>query len=142
MSKQFNVGKDIVLSIVGPTGPLQQLGLLEEFDAVPETNTLRSLPINNNGIPVFRTTYQGWKLTFTFARTDGIADILHNLLETNFFAGNPDIHFFITEQIRNPDGTTDTFTYLDVSMAMESAGKFQQDDKVQQRFRGSAAQRV
>lgn len=139
---QFNVGKDAVLSIVSPTGALEEIGLLQEFEASPIGSILNSLPINKNGLPIHRTTYQGWDLSFTYDRQNGNADLLHNALEANFYAGNADICFQIAQTIRNPDGSVDRFVFLNVSLLMESAGNFVQDQKVQQRFTGKASQRV
>jgi hypothetical protein len=139
---QFNIGKDVSLSIVGPTGALESMGLLREFDRSPETTTLKSLPINMAGVPQLRTTYQGWRGTFTYDRKDGNLDLLCNILEANFYAGNPDPHFQIAETIRNPDGSIDRFVYLDCSLALEGGGRWIQDQKVEQRLRFEAAQRV
>lgn len=139
---QFNIGKDIVLSIVGPTGPLSTLGLLVEFEPRPRTTTLQSLPINRNGIPVHRNTYQGWEGTFIYDRQNGNLDILQNILESGFYAGVPDVFFQITEIVNNPDGSVDNYAYTDCILALETGGRWTQNDKVQQRFRFECSQRV
>ena len=139
---QQNIGKDVTLSIVGPTGALQPLGLLEEFEARVDSTTVLSLPINNGGYPVRRATYQGWTGHFMYDRQNGNLDRLHNLLEANFYAGNPDIHFQIQETIRNPDGTSDTFSYLDCVIKLETSGRKVQKEAIKQRAMFEASQRV
>lgn len=141
-ANQFNIGKDVSLSIVGPAGALQSLGLLIEFNARQMVTTLQSLPINQGGIPVRRNTYQGWEGHFMFDRQGTPLDLLANLLEANFYSGNPDIHFQISETVRNPDGSTDHYTYLDCTLAMDDSGKYAQNAKVEQRVKFEAAQRV
>ena len=139
---QFNIGKDVTLSIISPSGALGTMGLLVEFDATPESATLTSLPINQNGIPVRRNTYQGWRGAFVYDRQNGNLDLLHNILESNFYAGNPDVIFQIDETIRNADGSTDHFIYRNCVISLENAGRYRQNDKVEQRFRWEASQRV
>lgn len=139
---QFNIGKDISLSLVGPTGPLRQMGLLLEFAPRPEIETLKSSPINMNGIPQHRNVYGGWGGTFLYDRNSGDIDDLHNLLESSFFAGNPDTFFQITSVIKNPNGSVNSYAYLNCVLALEDAGTWGQDAKVQERFRFAASQRV
>lgn len=141
-ANQFNIGKDAVLSIVGPAGALTSLGLLREFDSEQLVTTLMSLPINMNGVPVRRNTYQGWRGHFLYDRQNGNADLLANILETNYYVGNPDFHFQISETVRNADGTTNHYTYLDCVLALRASGRYEAQSKVEQRFEFEASQRV
>jgi hypothetical protein len=141
-ANQPNVGRDFTISILGPTGVLQPFGLLEEFEPRPRTTIVQSLPINNSGIPRHRDTHQGWEGTLTFARVDGVGDRLQSILENSFYAGNPAVLFQITESVRNPDGSTDVFTYMDVVLVMDTGGRRVQNDKVPMAFRFECSQRV
>lgn len=138
----FNIGKDLSLDLVHPTQGVIPIALITSFNARALKTRLTSKPITNGGRTVNRVTYQGWEGTCELDRTDGVIDILTNLLETNYFAGLPETYFMITETIRNPDGSVDQFRYTNVVFEPDDMGTFRGEEKVSQRFMFVASQRV
>jgi hypothetical protein len=130
------------MSIVGPAGALTQLGLLTAFNMRPVARTIKTRPINNNGKVALRNVYEGWEGHLTYDRQNGNIDALHGILEQNYYAGNPDIEFQVSETVRNPDGSVNQFTYLGVHVHVEDPGQFSQDNAVQVRMAVSCVERI
>lgn len=138
----FNIGKDASIDLVHPDQGVIPIALMTSFNPRPLKTRLKSAPITNGGRNVYRVTYQGWEGTVELDRTDGVVDILTNLLETNYFAGLPETYFMITETVRNPDGSVDQFRYTNVVFEPEDMGTFRGEEKVSQRFMFVASQRL
>lgn len=137
----FNIGKEVSLDLIHPSVGVVNFGLLTSFNSRPLRNRLSSMPITNGGKSVFRNVFTGWEGSFEIDRSDSIVDALFQLLEDNFYAGNPETYFMITETIKNPDGSIDEYRFKNVVLEPEDAGTWKSEDKVAQKFGFVATQR-
>lgn len=126
----FNIGKEASLDLVHPKLGIIPFGLLTNFSSRPLKNRLQSTPITNGGRSQFRIVYFGWEGAFEIDRSDGIPDALIALLEENFYNGEPETYFMITETISNPDGSIDQYRFRGVVIEPEDAGNWKADEKV------------
>lgn len=130
----FNIGKEVSLDLVHPTLGIVPIGLVTNFEARPMVSRLQSIPITNGGKSIHRMVYTGWEGTFEADRANGVLDALFQLLEDNFYGGQAETYFLLTETIRNPDSSIDEFRFVQVVLQPETHGSWQAEQKVTQRF--------
>ena len=138
----FNIGKEAALDLVHPLLGVIPIALLTSFNAKQMKARLESKPITNGGRAVYRMIYHGWEGTFELDRTDSIIDDLFTNLEANYYAGVPETYFIITQTITNPDGSTDTFRYINTILEPDDPGTWKGEEKVTQKFMFIASQRL
>jgi hypothetical protein len=131
----YTIGQDIQVSLQDDAGnfvaDVGQLGHLMEFEATQEDTELRIIPITNGGVPLIDTLPHGWTGRMTFTRINGALDNLWAAIQNNFYAGRRQ-HFQIGVSVVNRDGTTDTYTFIQVSFSKPSFGNFRADKEVDQ----------
>lgn len=130
----FNIGKEAAIDFVHPAIGVLSFGLATSFETRPIRRRLQSIPITNNGEPVYREIFEGWEGTLEIDRTDSTMDALVQLLEDNYFSGRQETYLMITETITNPDGTIDAYRYKNVVLEPESQGRWSGEEKVSQRM--------
>lgn len=123
MAKQ-NVGRDLALVFTAGNQTLAEFGLTTDVNIKPMFTEIRTSPINQGGVPVARSLYQGYEIDLTFARVDGTADALLQFLEENYEAGNSDIDVSMQITVRNSDNSLDVFIYSDGIVYFTDAGNF------------------
>mgnify|MGYP003386510864 CR=1 FL=1 len=126
----FNIGKEVSLDLVHPTLGIIPFGLLMNFTSRPMKNRLQSTPITNGGKSIFRIVYTGWEGAFEIDRSNGVPDALMALLEANFYGGQPETYFLITETISNPDSSIDEYRFRNAVIEPEDAGSWKAEEKV------------
>lgn len=91
----FNVGTEWDLTLVVNGQVLNEVGLIESRDRKVLATLIDVVPANNNGRPVRRVTYQGFKCTYAVVRqddtfddlVDALVDAYHNQAANAFFSG-------------------------------------------------------
>ena len=136
----FNTGRDVVLDVMTPTGPLRLPTTTTSWEAKPKYKEIESVSIsgenNHASIPI------GWTGTIGLDRTDNQVDAFFATLEANYYAGINIGYATITETISEVNGSVSQYRYTKVSLRLEEHGKFVGDDRVQVTIGFSASRRV
>lgn len=120
-----NMGRDVVLNIMDPRRGLMRFGLMTGFDSKPQYNQLRSKALD--GIPRFRNTPDGHRLTFNFDRQDRSIDDYFANVEEDYFNGAQLSEASITETITELDGSVSQWIYTGVSLTLTDGGTWKGD---------------
>lgn len=139
----FNLGNEALVDLVTPDGRLIDLTGLVEFSVKPLADFVESKPITNGGRTLRRTVYHGFEGSLKFDRQSNAADILHNILESNYFNGGRENYFTLQHTIRDPKSNAiNQFQYEECVVMMDDAGTHKADEKVSQEIKFRAARRV
>ncbi len=138
-SNQFNVGKDVSLDIIGPSGPLR-FSIMTGFDAKQNTHPLESLGMD--GINRFDEAQKGWSGSFSLDRSDGTVDKYFAQKEANYYNGVSNPAVSITETIAEIDGSVSQFRYTGVCLTYADAGKKSADNKISMSISFRASRRI
>ena len=157
MFETFSVGKDMTLQIqitnvMGavaqdaslPIAGALDLGLLERFVCNPIGDELKVVPINRNGVPVYRNIQSGWEGEFDVVRTGFTGDLMHQILQEGFHGSNGAILTTVTQKIFHPAGESYGLVQLewpDAILRMTNAGEYKAEDKVVQSWSFKAGRR-
>lgn len=135
----FNIGKDISIVFIGPFGRVD-ISHVTMFDMKPDIKTVKVNPLNS--VPIARDLPVGWDFTFTIERNGPAVDVLQNLKEQAYWNGvtlpAETMYCYISE----PDGSTTTWQFQNVTSHLEDAGSWSQEKAVQMKFKGFSSQRV
>ncbi|MDE4918550.1 hypothetical protein ACUXAV_000649 [Cupriavidus metallidurans] len=136
----FNTGRDVVLDVTLPTGPLRLPSTTTGWEAKPKYKQIESIAINgeNNhaNIPI------GWTGTIELDRTDNVVSDAFATIEANYYAGINIGYATITETISESNGSVTQYRYTKVSLRLEENGKFVGDDRVQVKIGFDASRRI
>lgn len=130
----FNIGKDASLDLVHPKYGIIGLGLVTSFESNPMTTRLESKPITGGGLNYFRNVFGGWEGSFDIDRSNDIVDALVDILESNYYAGNPETYFQLTQTINNPDGGIVEYMFKNLVVIPQSAGTWAGEAKVTEKL--------
>ena len=143
VQNNFTIGQQVQLVLMTPEGtPVQNFGLLTEFTASAEKHLIEVAGINNGGYVARRSAEKGWKGSFAFARTNGMADYLQFIEEQGFYGGNPQNFYTVYQTIQNNDGSLSEYQYVGVVFSGFDAGSIRQDADIPMKIEFAAAQRV
>lgn len=134
----FSVGRDITLTIVTPSGPLN-LNLITGFQSAPEMAEVKVKGLD--GITRHARFWDGWRGSFSVERSDSKVDDYFALLEANYYAGLNEQPATITETITEVSGAVTQWRYLNVLMKLDDAGSWAGDQTVKQKLSFVSAQR-
>jgi hypothetical protein len=127
---QFNLGRDIGLTIFTPqAGPLT-LNTIKSFKSKSDDNVQKIILIN--GITDHLRFFQGWSGSFDIERANAVLDQYFALLESNYFLGIPEAAASITETIQEVNGTVSQYRYPGVILSFSDAGDYTGDKSVSQ----------
>lgn len=126
----FNVGRDLTLQVVVNGQSFNNLGLLTDANRKVLSHMHEVIPVNNDGIPVRRTTYSGYDFEFHFTRQSGLVDSLVRELQRNYYSGGNPPKITMTETIRNPDQSVNQTSYTGGTIVPETLGSFKGADPV------------
>lgn len=136
----FNTGRDVVLDVMTPTGPLRLPTTTTGWEAKPKYKPIESIAINGDNnhanIPI------GWTGTIEMDRTDNVVSDFFATLEANYYAGINIGYATITETISESNGSVTQYRYTKVSLRLEENGKFVGDDRVQVKIGFDASRRI
>lgn len=143
VQNNFTIGQQVELVLMSPNGtPIKNFGLLTEFQAAAEKQLIEVAGINNGGYIARRVAEKGWKGAFSFARTNGMADWIQWIEESNFYGGNPQNYYTIFQTFQNSDGTLSEYQYQGVVISGFDSGTVRQDADVPMKLDFSAATRI
>lgn len=126
-SGQFNVGKDVSLDIIGPSGPLR-FNIITAFDSKPVYKSLDSKGLD--GVDRYDDLPAGWTGTLSLDRADSTVDDFFAQKEANFYSGLSSNLVTITETITEISGAVSQYRYTGVALTLQDAGKKSADAKV------------
>lgn len=138
-SNQFNVGKDVSLDIIGPSGPLR-FSIMTGFDAKPTYKSLDSKGLD--GLDRFDDLPAGWNGSLSLDRADSTVDDFFAQKEANFYSGLASTAVTITETITEINGAVSQYRYTGVSLTLQDAGKKSADSKIAMTIGFRAARRL
>ena len=153
----FSIGKDMemriqVTNVMGalgqssslPVASALDLGILERFVCNPIGDELKVVPINKNGVPLYRNIQSGWEGEFDVVRQGFTGDLLHQILQEGFHGSNGAILTTITQKIWDPAGEAYGFVefeWPEAVLRMTNAGEYKAEDKVVQSWSFKAGRR-
>lgn len=136
----FNTGRDVVLDLTTPKGPLRLPTTTTDWEAKPKYKTIESIALsgenNHANVPI------GWTGTIGLDRTDNVVGDYFTQLEADYYAGINIGYATITETISESNGSVTQYRYTKVALRLEEAGKFVGDDRVQVKIGFEASRRI
>jgi hypothetical protein len=126
---QFNVGRDIGLTIVTQLGPLT-LDTITSFKS-KQISTVQEL-ILINGDPDHLRFFKGWSGSFDIERASAVLDQYFAFLEQNYFLGIREPAASITQTIQEVNGSISQYRYPGVILSYDDAGEYAGDKSVKQ----------
>ena len=139
MTAPFSIGRNtrVVFRWNGSTVTLPDV---VSFTSRQGTVPIRSTPLNKQ--PETFEVPNGWTGTVQCQRTNANLDNLVADIEAAFWSAgtitNGDLYQYITE----PDGSTTTWHYTNVSIVLDAGGSWSNDTMVMQSFTFNASQKV
>lgn len=125
----FSVGRDITLTIVTASGPLN-LKLITAFKSKEDIIDTKIKGLDG------RTRHvrfpDGWSGSFTIERQDSTVDDYFAQLEDNYYLGIGEKGASITESITEVDGSSTQYRYVNVLFKYDDAGEWAGDKTVKQ----------
>ncbi|MFT8522049.1 hypothetical protein [Gluconobacter oxydans] len=117
MANPYSIGRDCRITVLW-NGQRVDLRDVTSFSAAQETQALRANPLN--GVPLEFNVPNGWRGAFQIARANAALDNLVAAVEAAYWnagtVGSGMIYQYVTE----PDGTTSTWEFSNVSMQLKS----------------------
>jgi hypothetical protein len=127
-----NVGKDATVTIRASTGETyaaEQLGLLTDVKVSFKNSDIETKTIVGGGRTFYEVIPHGLTLSLSFARYNGNLTNLMTSYRINWFNGVR-MYFTLQIQIRNPDGSVNTYTFTQCKPTRGSLGDFKPDAAV------------
>lgn len=129
-----NVGRDATVTLRASTGesvPAETLGLLTDVKINFKNSDVETKTIVGGGMTFYEVIPHGLTLSLSFARYNGNLTNLMTSYRTNWFNGVR-VYFTIQVQVRNPDGSVNTYTLTQCKPTRGSLGEFKPDAAVVQ----------
>jgi len=134
----FSVGRDVTLTIVTASGPLN-LNLITGFHKVQQTVETKIKGLD--GVTRHVRFFDGWTGGFDIERADSTVDDYFAQLESNYYAGINEQPGTLTETITEVNGSISQYRYLQVLLKYDDAGNWAGDATVKQKLSFVASQR-
>lgn len=134
----FNVGRDVSLDIVSPTGPLE-FGLITKFTSKQDITDKKIKGLD--GITRHVRFPDGWSGTFDIERQDSTLDDYFAGLEDDYYAGLNEQSCTLTETIEEVNGSVSQYRYEGVLLKFDDAGDKSGDNTISQKLSFVAARR-
>ncbi len=128
-SQVFNIGTEMTMLFVINGQTWEIPGLLESTERKVDSHLLEKIPTNNDGKPVFRTTYSGYEYDCSLTRVDDYFDDLVTALVDNYYGHGPEPVISATETIIN-QGSVSMWNLSGGAIVPESLGTFKGADAV------------
>lgn len=138
-TNNFNVGRDITLTIVTTSGPLN-FNLLTSFRSKQDSTEQRIKGIDGVTRPV--RFFDGWSGGFSIDRQDSTVDDYFSQLEANYYAGVNEQAASITETVTEVSGAVTQYRYVGVLLKLDDAGTWEGDKTVKQSISFMASRRM
>lgn len=135
MAGKQNLGRDLTVSISLNGSVVAQFDLHTDTHIQPLFTERKVIPTNNGGVTVARPVFNGWDVTITYMRTDGIPDTVQQLTQDTYLSGDSDIDVTMQQTVRNDDGSVDVFQYLEGIIYPTDAGSYKGNEDVSGTFK-------
>ena len=137
----FNIGRSGQLVLVtAQAGPLTLN--YTDFGSEQMTHNIESRPVNGETVPA--DIPDMWSGTIDIDRNSPDLDAFIALQEANYFAGQGLALHSLFQFVTEVNGQQTTWQYTNVTVTLNNAGKWRQNDRVQQslKFRASRKKQV
>ena len=138
-ANDFSVGNDVrivlILGVLGRTDFKHIVG----FQADPITKEVRVDRLDGTPLAVYLP--GGWKGSFTIDRANSTADDVWATIEAMYWNHQRIPRGTLYEYIDEPDGSTSTYQFSDVAVALQAAGAVHQEAAIKQTVEFFAGQR-
>jgi len=128
MATPYSIGRDCRITLLW-NGNRIDLRDVTGFQAQQQTRVQRADPLN--GVPIEFNTPCGWRGAFSIARANANLDNLVAAIEAGFWNGGTVGSGTIYQYISEPDGSTTTWEYSNISMTLKT-DKWQAEGMVHQ----------
>jgi hypothetical protein len=134
----YSIGRDCQVVLLW-NGIRIDLRDVTGFQANQEVKQQRSDPLNS--LPVEFNTPAGWRGQFQVDRGSSALDDLIAAIEAAFWSAGVIGTGVIYQYISEPDGTTSTYEFVNVSLTLSNSGHYQAENIVKQTVSFFASQR-
>ncbi len=134
----FSIGRDAQLVVIGPQGRLD-LSYVTGFEARQLTQAVRVSRLD--GVQMGTELPKGWEGNFELERGNSNVEDFIAATEQSFYSGTLNPNCTMYQYISEPDGSTSTYQYENVSFRLSSAGQWKGDSSVRQKLEFFAARR-
>lgn len=138
MANPYSIGRDCRMTLLW-NGARIDLRDVTGFQAEQQTVVQRADPLN--GVPVEFNTPMGWRGVFSVARANANLDSLVAAIEASFWNAGTIGSGTIYQYVREPDGSTTTWEYTNVSMTLKT-DRWQAEGMVHQHVQFFASTRT
>jgi hypothetical protein len=136
----MNVGMDYSFGYYdADTGTVVDLGDVQNISISAPKHDIASRPYN--GPPKFGYIGDGYKISGTITRTSSVLeDFMLNKM-ANFNAGSASKAGYLSESVKNPDGTTSRYQYTGFVFWLPDLGDISREKTVTMKFEGMASEK-
>ena len=140
MAGTFNIGRNASLSIIVNGAPVNPDSIVG-FNHKQKAQIITSRPLNSQ--QQHMKDIQGWEGTITMDRANSVWDVFFSAEEAAYWAGASQPNVTILYSILDPStGNTNQFRFDNVVLMYEDGGDIKAEDKVTQKVKFDASQRV
>ena len=139
MTAPFSIGRNTRV-VFRWNGTRVELPSVTSFTSRQATVALNSAPLNSQ--PETFQVPNGWTGTVQCQRTNDNLDVLIADTEAAFWSAGTITNGTLYQYITEPDGSTTTWQYTNVSIVLDAAGSWSNDSMVMQSFNFTASQKV
>lgn len=132
---KFNTGRDLTATFTLNGQVIKQFGLHRSTRITPEYTIESETPSNLGGLTIKKPIPMGINVEIDVTRQNGMVDDLFQFLQDNYFAGNPDIAVSLQQTVRNDDGSTNIYNYVDGIIWIDQRGEYPGVSKVSQQIK-------
>lgn len=134
----FSVGRDTQLVVIGPTGRVD-LTHVTSFDSRQITQSVRIDRMD--GTHIGTELPKGWEGNFEIERGSSSVDDFIAATEQQYFSGHSITPGTMYQYVTEPDGSTSTYQYDNVTFRLANAGIWKGDASVRQKLEFFAVRR-
>ena len=134
----FSVGRDTQLVVMGPFGRVD-LTHVTGFESRQITHSIRVARLD--GTQLGTELPKGWEGSFEIERGSSAVDDFIAATEQQFFTGGPATQGTLYQYVSEPDGSTSTYQYDNVTFRLVNAGVWKGDSSVKQKLEFFASRR-
>ncbi len=134
----FSVGRDTQLVVIGPTGRID-LTHVTSFDSRQITHSVRVDRLD--GTHMGTELPKGWDGSFELERGSSVVDDFIAAAEQQYFSGRSITPGTMYQYVTEPDGSTSTYQFDNVTFRLTNAGIWKGDASVRQKLEFFAVRR-
>lgn len=136
----LNIGKDVVLDVIGPSGQTIAINITTSFTAKQDAKMLDSKGLD--GINRVAAIPDTWSGDFTVDRSGTGVDDLFAAIEAQYFNTGVLNNYRITQTIQEAGGAISQYRFDGVALSLADAGDWKGDAFVKQKISWKASKRL